>query len=505
MVKLRSSKSSLWVQIPLPLNLNCLFFMRAFSNYVFLISKFFTDLWILFNLILSFKWIKILIKFTLKFFKNFRLISKKEILKENLLNKLISFKSHYLFIFQERYLNYYVYYQNNETYTNQTEIFKKSKNKKTLFIFWYENLTRYSFVGFKYFYKLFKHWLLPLFLLSLIVFHGLIIKALPFNKVVFIWISFFMILYWLISGFVFFFKKYQFGKYTSAIQRFWRRSYILFWLLESCLLFVFIYLTFIASQESFYMYDQIQIYKTHLFSWKIFFLKIFPILLLLLLTYFLLLSLKWNFFSKISYWILIITFILTYVMWIEFYQFFHIVNFYGNLNWLYDMDEKLWTLELEPRRTRIVNHYVMLLLILKFWHLLFVYGFWLFYILRSNEKQSAKYPLLSANFQNFIILYIMSWLFMYPWIKIYFKKLLITPYFWFYVNNRSLTMRIFFYDLKLFIFNVINHELLTYSFNRSFMKNIPFFYWIETNYNLFFNNTRKNYIKHSLLTKFYEI
>jgi hypothetical protein len=72
--------------------------------------------------------------------------------------------------------------------------------------------------------------------------------------------------YWLISGFVFFIKKYQFGKYTSVVQRFWRRTYILFWLIEITTFSVFLFLTINASQESFYMFDQISIFKTHLYS-----------------------------------------------------------------------------------------------------------------------------------------------------------------------------------------------------------------------------------------------
>jgi hypothetical protein len=54
----------------------------------------------------------------------------------------------------------------------------------------------------------------------LIIYFTLVLKSLPFNKIVFCWIAVTMFGYWLISGFVFFIKKYQFGKYTSVIQRF---------------------------------------------------------------------------------------------------------------------------------------------------------------------------------------------------------------------------------------------------------------------------------------------
>lgn len=302
-------------------------------------------------------------------------------------------------------------------------------------------------VGFSHLWSKLSLWVLPIILAFAVIYWSLILRVLTFNKVVIGWVILFMMFYWLISGFVFFFKKYQFGKYTSAIQRFWKRSYILFWLLETCLLMVFVYLTFVASQESFYMFDQIQIYKTHLFSWRLFFLKIIPVVILVVACYFLLLMLKWNTFSKYSILLLICTAFLTYVIWIEFYQFYHIVNFYGNLNWVFDLDERLWNLELEPRRTRMVNNYVMWLLILKFWHLLFVYIFWLFFTLRCWEIKRTRYPLLAANYQNLIILYIMSWLFMYPWIKIFFFENL-----WIYrTHDFTLIIEFFFEEFFLMI------------------------------------------------------
>lgn len=359
------------------------------------------------------------------------------------------------------------------------------------------SLVSLGFLGLKSIWLHLRFWVLPLFLALVVALNFIFIKALPFNKVVFLWIAFFMIYYWLISGFVFFVKKYQYGKFTSAIQRFWKRSYILFWLLESCLLLVFVYLTFTASQESFYMFDQIQIYKTHLFSWRLFLSKNIPIVVLIALGYFLLLTLKWNTFNKHSVWLLIITFLLTYVIWIEFYQFYHIVNFYGNLNWVYDFDEKVWNLELEARRTRIVNNYVMLLLILRFWHLIFVYIFWLFFVLRGCEIKRLRYPLLAANFQNLIILYIMNWLTMYPWFKITFRKYLNQPYTVFNVNNRILFNRVFFNDVKLYLLNF-------FEFDFTFFKNYfnkDFFYFIEWNQSLYAQHSRKHFIKNNIITE----
>ena len=369
--------------------------------------------------------------------------------------------------------------------------FLKLKNRKNFNIM----LMNTFMSGFKYIWLGIRFWIFPVIIAFSIIYFTLVLRALPFNKIMFGWMCILMFVYWIISGFVFFFKKYQFGKYTTSIQRFWRRTYILFWMIEGGTFLVFLFFTLNSSQESFYMYDQINIFKTHLYSWKYFLLKIFPIIILIISTYLLLISLKWNLYSKQSIILLVLTFFLTYLVWLEFYQFFHVLNFYGNLNWIYDIDDHTWSLELEPRRTRMVNHYVMLLFILKFWHIIFIYGFWIFFVLRCWETKRIRYPLLAANFQNFIILYIFAWVFMYPWFKFYFRKFLDIPYYWFYINNRKIFVRIFFNDLKLIYYGLCFYSENFNLNNLLFFGKTPFYYWKNMDYNNNFESYRKHIIK----------
>ena len=174
------------------------------------------------------------------------------------------------------------------------------------------------------------------------------------------------LVYLFFSGFVFFFKKYQYRLYTSAIQRFWRRSLIIFWAIESTLFITFIYLILNANQEPVYMYDNVQVFKTHFYSWRFFLSKVILSTLLIILTYMLMLSLRWNTFSKTNNFVLLITVLILYLTWLEFYQLFHLMNCYGTTNWVYDFTEHLWNLEVEFKRTRIVNHYVTIGLVAKF-------------------------------------------------------------------------------------------------------------------------------------------
>lgn len=377
--------------------------------------------------------------------------------------------------------------------------FKSLKNFKV----YQEFLSNTFLSGFKFIWLGIRFWIMPLIVFFLVVYTTLVLRALPFNKVMFGWICILMFVYWIISGFIFFFKKYQFGKYTTSVQRFWRRTYILFWMIEGGTFLVFLFFTLNSSQESFYMFDQISVFKTHLYSWKLFLLKIFPIIILIVCTYLLMLSLKWNLYSKLSLILLVLTFFLTYLVWLEFYQFFHVVNFYGNLNWIYDIDDHSWSLELEPRRTRIVNHYVMLLFMLKFWHIVFIYGFWIFFVLRCWETKRIRYPLLAANFQNFIILYIFAWVFMYPWFKFYFRKFLDMPYYWFYVNNRKLFFRILFNDLKLIYYSL---EKISNNFGLNYLlkyNNTPFYYWKTLNSGNNFESYRKHIIRDRIISNLF--
>lgn len=387
--------------------------------------------------------------------------------------------------------------------TNWT-FYKNSKNSKNLSSFFYFN--SFSFIsGFKYLWSLIRFWILGIILFLFAFYYLTYIRLLPLNKLIFEWFLIVMFLYWLLSGFVFFFKKYQFSKFTSVIQRFWKRTYILFWLIESGVFVVYFYLTMNASEEPVYMYDQLKLYKTHFFSWRLFIIKLVPVVTLIIMGYYVQLSLKWSVFGKQNIFLLAITLLLIYVFWLEFYQFFHIINFYGNLNWIFDYDEFLWNLELEFRRTRLSNNYIAICLMAKFWHLVFIFVFWVFFILRVNELKRVRYPLLAANVQNFIILYIMSWLYMYPWFKFVFRNFLDNSFYWFMTNNRTLAIRLFFNDLKIFV-NILIFDLNSIlGETLAHIKTTAFFYWIESSNATGFNNFKKHALKDYIVSSFTSI
>jgi hypothetical protein len=115
-------------------------------------------------------------------------------------------------------------------------------------------------------------------------------------------------------------------------------------------------------------------------------------------------------------------------------------------------------------------------------------------VLRTNELERIRYPIYSANFQNFIILYIMSWIFMYPWIKFVLHRFIEMPYFWFYVNNRELGLRIFVQDIRLVYYGITSYFYNNIN-NLFFFKNTNFIYWILSDETSNFSAYRKHVIR----------
>ena len=342
--------------------------------------------------------------------------------------------------------------------------------------------------------KALRLWVLPLSSSIFMVIFLSFVRILPVNTALFQIFGLLMFFYWLISGFVFFIKKYKFSKFTSVIQRFWRRTYILFWLLESCLLLVFFYLTLNSSQESGFSLDHIATFKSHTNSIKMFLPAIMLSSILILVGYLLLLNLKWNFFQKQLIFVFVISFILIINLMQESYQMFHILNFYSNLFWTYSVEDKLWSLEFDARRTRLVNHYTIIMSILKYWHVVFIYFFWIFTALRSNESSTITYPLYSANFQNFIILFIMSFISLYPHLKSIVSPFLSDPYFWFFLNPNSTASLSFFNDIKLFGMS----SLLDYT-SQSYIYQ-DFFYFSSNSLDSSLSLHRKQFIRDNIVT-----
>jgi hypothetical protein len=494
MVKLQSSKLPLWVRIPLPLLVQLMWFLSNKTS-LFLRNIFQHNVHVGTVIFLILDWFLVTLRITKSENTSdsdndfYYFEWEKKTLCRGIFLSFLDFL--FLTLFS------YSYKINKKLNQHGFDIKLKQISNNTFYsfnnTFNVKSTSQTYLYGLRSIWKHLRFWILPLSIVVLFVYFSFFLRSLPFAKIIFGYVLLANLFYLLISGFVFFIKKYQYRLYTTAIQRFWRRSLIIFWAIEASLFITFVYLMLNANQEPVYTYDNIQIYKTHFYSWRYFLVKIFLSSLLIILTYLLLLSLRWNTFTKTNNISIIITLVLLYITWLEFYQFFHLMNCYGTSNWVYDFSEHLWNLELEFKRTRIVNHYVTIALVAKFWHIVFAVVFWVFFILRGVESSRYRYPLLSANLQNFLIIYIMSWLYMYPWFKFSVRKALDMPYFWFFVNNRKLAVFLFFNDIKLYYWAFTDYLLSSNSLNS--FRNTSYFYWHESSLSLGNSQFRKHNIR----------
>lgn len=308
-----------------------------------------------------------------------------------------------------------------------------------------------------------RKWIISLIISLTLCLVFFFLRDIPVNKHLFSVISLGLFAYLLISGFVFFLKKYRYAKYTTAMHRFWRRSFSIFWALEGFLFVVFMYLTFLCNQEPFFMYDNMQFFKDYTYSWRFFIHENSLVLIIVFILNFSLIRLKEISTIKTLFLLLITSVVYFYLTYVEFYQFYYTISHYNPTVWLFDYEFSKWYIDLETtqtKRTRILLHFITICLIAKFWHFVFILSFWIFSVSKWLQTRQVTFQLLGANLQNAVILYLLNWILMYPWIKVAFRKFLFRHYKWLYVNFRSIGSRVILNDIIFY-----SNSLLSKSIN----------------------------------------
>ena len=331
------------------------------------------------------------------------------------------------------------------------------------------------------FFVFFKNFILAAVIFVTIIYFFFYLYTLTFFKTFAVYLLIGFLFFWLFSTFNFFIKRYKYSKYTSAIQRFWKRAFMCFWLIEGFLFSIFFYYLINASSEPFFIYDTYGLYINSLNTLKIFLTNSFLIVLLLNLFIFALINIKFTSLKKNSYLFLFITFIYVYILMTEFYQFYYLLNFYSDYIWNFSEDENVWELDYDIPRTRTKNHYVTLLMLAKFWHYLFVFISWMFFLVKTVELNRIRYAFLSMNFQNTILFYIMNWLCLYSWFKWIFRRFFDQTYYWFFTSFRPLSLNITVNDIIVYTKNIVSYNLkflknnYNYNFVYFFISNKSFY------------------------------
>jgi hypothetical protein len=259
-------------------------------------------------------------------------------------------------------------------------------------------------------------------------------------------------IYFVISTFLFLNKNYNFGKYTSSINRFWKRSYIIFWLLEFFVFFLFLALLLFHYSESTYSLDLKNLLDKKIllnnFNFYVFFITSYIIYNLYLILFFI--KVKNSTYINLVLYILNI-FIFIFLLY-EFTKFYYTVNYYFNFfkktntvvkkkyfNFIYK-NGSVFT------KTRTIKQYTNLIILLKFWHVFFIIINYFFLINSVVFKKKITYNNISVLLTNFIILYIFNMVtFFYNFKLIFF--FLSKSFFWFFIHFNLNNIYILFYEI----------------------------------------------------------
>lgn len=264
-----------------------------------------------------------------------------------------------------------------------------------------------------------------------------------FTKQLSIWFIILVIFYILMSTFNNFLNKYKYGKFTSAIQRFWKRTGMAFWLIEGFLFLLFFYYFLNSSQEPLYMYDYASLNQELLIQLKTSYKSLILLSLAIYLSYIILLNNNYLTYYQNIILLSLVSLIIIYVLYIESYQFVYVITYYADKNWVFDNLAQVWVLESEQNNIRVKQQYFILCLIAKYWHFIFIFISWMFFLIKSLEINKINYVLLGYNIQNLLILYILNMFCLIQWLKWLTKKFLEITYYWFHLQYDEKLLNLF--------------------------------------------------------------
>lgn len=318
------------------------------------------------------------------------------------------------------------------------------------------NFKNNIYIIFSVFYKGFKNFFLPLSLTIFILLLLLDFYNINFVRQLSVWFVVGALFFWLMSGFNFFIKRYKYGKFTGAIQRFWKRTNSYFWLIEGFLFSLFFYYYLNSSQDVFYFVDEANLNQNFLTSLNNFFFSSFLLLFIIFYLLYLLLNISnFNFKQEITH-LTIITIFFLYGFLIETYQFYYVINGFFELTWDFSEDDNTWVVDVLSPWTRVKNQYLILALIAKYWHYLFIFISWLFMVFKFYENKKISYTLIGVNIQNYMLLFILNLLFNINWLKWLIRRYYDESFYWFFTDFNYWISKITIDELFTFFINIIN-------------------------------------------------
>lgn len=323
-------------------------------------------------------------------------------------------------------------------------------------------------------YNFFKSSIIAISLCTLYFIYTVFFFKIQFLKQISVWFVVGMLFFWLISGFNFFLKRYQFGKFTSQIQRFWKRTNTYFWLIEGFLLLLFFYYFLNSSQEPLYMYDYSSLNQEYLISLYTAFVNIVILSLVIYFLYFIMLRLNSNSWEQLNLYLLIASSFIFFSFFIETYQFYYVISIFNEKLWFFNEDDNLWSIDQENPILRTKTQYFLVCLIAKYWHFLFIFLSWVFFLMKSFEKKKVTIVFFGANMQNIIILYFLNLACYAQWFKWVYRRFFDLPYTWFFISIDNKFFYKFIQEMQLILNSLFNFNSDLYTISIFIYKSLAF-------------------------------
>lgn len=321
-------------------------------------------------------------------------------------------------------------------------------------------------------YNFFKSTIVSLLLMILYFIYTVFFFKIQFLKQLAVWFVIGMIYFWLMSGFNFFLKRYQFSKFTSQIQRFWKRTNTCFWLIEGFLILLFFYYFLNSSQEPLYMYDYSALNQEYLVSLQSIAVNIILLSVIIYFMYFTLLRINSNSWQQLNLYLVVISSFIFFSFFIETYQFYYVVSTFNERLWVFNEEDNLWQIDIENPILRTKQDYLLVCLIAKYWHFLFIFLSWVFFLIKSFERRKLTYVLFGVNLQNMLILYVLNFACYLQWAKWVYRRFFDLPYTWFMTNIDNRFFNRYFFELKLLISNILNTANTNVFFENTAYKSL---------------------------------
>lgn len=333
-------------------------------------------------------------------------------------------------------------------------------------------LFKLSTRSFLVFYNFFKTTLVALTLMFVYFVYTIFFFKIQFLKQLSVWFVIGMLYFWLMSGFNFFLKRYQYGKFTSQIQRFWKRTNTYFWLIEGFLMLLFFYYYLNSSQEPIYMYDYSAVNQEYLVSLHVAGMNIILLSLVIYFMYFTMLRINSNSWTQLNLFLVVISVFVFFSFFMETYQFYYVISVFNERLWVFNEEENLWSIDIDNPILRTKHQYLLVCLIAKYWHFLFIFLSWVFFLIKSFERRKVTYVLFGVNLQNMIVLYVLNFACYLQWFKWIYRRFFDLPYTWFMTNiDNKFIFRLFF-EIKLLILNLFNSNLITNTYYNILHKSL---------------------------------